>query len=179
MRHRLWLGSLTCTLMVQACSRDGVRPEAARDLARAPGRTSSPPAARAAALKPAAASTDSTFDTTVVQDVRGERRFEYLVRPQGPRLTLIVRGDSTYNQVKELLLLRAGDTVPIQRIEAMPEAPPLREPDIVFEDVNADGYADLKLLGAWGSGGLYWWTWHFDPRTSRLVGDSSAANPVM
>jgi hypothetical protein len=34
------------------------------------------------------------FDTTVVQDVRGVRRFEYVVRPTGPRFTLVVRGDS-------------------------------------------------------------------------------------
>jgi hypothetical protein len=130
-------------------------------------------------LRPAAASTESTFDTTIVQDVRGERRFDYVVRPQGPRFTLVARGDSTENHIAELDLLSPGDTVPFQRIEAMPEAPPRGERDIKFEDINHDGYADLMVLGAWGSGGLYWWSWHFDPRTAQLVADSSAADPVM
>jgi hypothetical protein len=129
--------------------------------------------------RPAAGTTDSTFDTTVVQDVRGERRFTYTVRPGGPSFTVVLRGDSGDNQVAELLLLRPGQKVPVQRIEAMPEAPPRGQRDIVFEDVNQDGYADLKLLGSWGTGGLTWWIWYFDPHADSLVPDSSAAHPVM
>jgi hypothetical protein len=177
MHYRLWARWLTCALLAQACSRDSRRAGEVTD-AQAPAMTL-PSAARSTVLKPAGVSSDSTFDTTIVQDVRGVRRFEYLVRPGGPHFTLVVRGDSAYNQVTEFLLLRPGDTIPIQRIAAMPEAPPLHEPDVQFQDVNGDGYSDLRLLGAWGSGGLHWWTWHFDPRTSRLVADSSAANPVM
>ncbi len=177
MRYRLWPQWLACTLLVQACSRDSARMAGVSDAVQAPAMTL--PRANWPMLKPAGATTDSTFDTTIVQDVRGERRFDYRVRPQGPHFTLIVRGDSTANQVAELVLLRAGDTVPVQRIEAMPEAPPRGEPDIVFADVNVDGFVDVKVLGAWGSGGLYWWSWHFDPRSGRLVADSSAADPVM
>lgn len=166
MRYRRWYRLLACSLVIQACSNDSTPKAAQRD-------------AVSRIRRPTAASSDSTFDTTVVQDVRGVRRFEYVVRPTGPRFTLVVRGDSADNQVAELLLFREGDSVAVQRIEAMPEAPPKGEPDIVFQDVNADGYTDLKVLGSWGTGGLSWWTWHFDPRTSRLVADSSAADPVM
>jgi hypothetical protein len=136
------------------------------------------PAEESRTLKPAAYSSDSTLDTTVVQDVRGERRFDYLVGRGGLRYTLVARGDSVDNQVAELLLIGPCDAV-VQRFGAMSETPPRGEHDIVFQDINGDGYADRKLLGCWGTGGLSWWTWHFDPRTSRLVADSSAADPVM
>jgi hypothetical protein len=131
------------------------------------------------ALQPASYSSDSTFDTTVVQDVRGARRFDYLVAPNGPHYTLVARGDSSDNHVAELLLFGPDPAAPLQRIEAMPEPPPRGERDVVLEDLNGDGYRDLKVLGAWGTGGPIWWTWHYDPSTRRLVPDSSAAQPVM
>ena len=171
---RIWLIWAVIFVGCKARSGSGAAPP---DSAGVAPSSSVPPRTRP--LQPAAYSSDSTFDTTVVQDVRGDRRFDYVVRPQGPRFSLVLRGDSAYDQVAELLLFPAGDTVPVQRIEAMPEPPPHGERDVRFEDTNGDGYADLKLLGAWGTGGLVWWTWHFDPGTARLVPDSSAANPMM
>jgi hypothetical protein len=176
MRPTQWQRCLAWTLCLQACSK-GIMPKSAPRDSAGP-RAANVPAARAQPVKPAAYSSDSTFDTTIVQDVRGERRFDYLVRRDGPRYALLARGDSVENQVAELFLIGSGDSV-VQRIEAMPEAPPRGERDIVFEDINGDGYADLKVLGSWGTGGLSWWTWHFDPRSRRLVADSSAADPVM
>lgn len=107
----------------------------------------------------------------------------FAIHPELPIYTFHLNGDKTTNLV-ETISIYTNDTEPHQSLQAEMDEPPISSSHFfTTEDVNFDGYQDLKLLYHWGaSGNTYYHYWLFDP-TSQLFQRATAfdelSNPTV
>lgn len=88
----------------------------------------------------------------IVQDLRGEHIFSFNINPDLPEFKFVLRGDSEYNVIDQIIIYQSTDLIPIQAISVYQGESPLRDEEYFFaKDFNFDGYKDIALLNYWGS----------------------------
>ena len=120
----------------------------------------------------------------ITEDVRGTSTFEGKIHPDLPRYVFHLIGDLESNTFVRIDVSRESEPTVIQSLQ-IPEADrPYRGTRYFqLEDVNFDGYSDIKLLsfsGATGNG--YYYYWLFDRKTDQFVFSqefSKFCNPIL
>lgn len=88
----------------------------------------------------------------IVQDVRGEHIFSFNINPDLPDFKFVLRGDSEYNVIDQIVIYQSRDLLPVQTITAYQDGSPLKDEEYFFAlDFNFDGYKDIALLNWWGA----------------------------
>ncbi|RJP69723.1 MAG: hypothetical protein C4539_07365 [Ignavibacteriales bacterium] len=100
------------------------------------------------------------------QDVRGENIFYFSVNHRLPAFKFILIGDSSYNNIIEIIIYKNSDSKPLQNIsiEEFIE-PPIKGTEYFTTcDFNFDGYKDIMLLKFCGAtGNRIYQAWLFNP----------------
>ena len=111
----------------------------------------------------------------VVEDVREGGAFTFRIHPRSPIYTLHLIGNPASNTIVRIEVFRQNDPTLIQTLEAGMGEPPYRGADYFqAEDINFDGYLDIKLLAWWGAtGNAGYRYWLFDKETDRFVYDEA------
>jgi uncharacterized protein len=109
--------------------------------------------------------------------------FDFLIDPKLPpfHFKLLLRKD--LNSVYKIEVYKAGQASPFQILDArMDESPYQNAEYFQAEDINFDGYNDVKLLIMWGAtGNLIYDYYIFDPTTEKFAFSkpvSDLLNPV-
>ncbi len=131
----------------------------------------------------AAFSQDSSQFCEVVEDVREGGTFRFRIHPSLPIYAFHLIGDPASNTLVRIEVSRQNDPTIIQTLEAGMGEPPHRGADYFqAEDINFDGYLDIKLLVWWGATGNKGYRyWLFDKETDHFVYDeafSELCNPI-
>jgi hypothetical protein len=93
------------------------------------------------------------------------------VHPRIGDRRIVVRSDAERIAVM-IEIHRPGDPRPVQRLVAQAGEPPPggRSPQAIAEDLDGDGYLDLRVLAWWGAtGNAGYLAWRFDPATGAYV----------
>lgn len=103
----------------------------------------------------------------LVTDVRGGRQIEVEIHPSLPRYVFRLVGDRQNNIVQSIEVRQAGKSTVLQTLQSRMDEPPYRNAQYFrAEDLNFDGYRDLRLLIAWGATGNETYdAWLFNPKT--------------
>ena len=110
--------------------------------------------------------------------------FVLSVRSTLPPYRFTVRHDPATGSVTRVEIAREDHPEAVQVLEGLTaeEPPPGGVDDVAAEDVNFDGYADLRVLAMWGATGNRTYDWFlFDPAAGRFVPEpalSDLVNPV-
>ena len=106
-----------------------------------------------------------------VEDLRAGATFRFQIHPSLPVHVFRLVGDPASNTVERIEVSRDGEATPFQILEDIDMEPPYRGARYFrTEDVNFDGYQDIKLLRWWGATGNAGYAyWLFDPATRRFV----------
>ena len=131
----------------------------------------------------AAFSQDQVPLSEVVEDVRGGTAFQFRIHPSSLIYAFHLIGDPASNTIVRIEVSRQNDPAIIQTLEAGMGEQPYRGADYFqVEDINFDGYLDIKLLAWWGATGNKGYRyWLFDKETDHFVYDeafSELCNPI-
>jgi hypothetical protein len=116
-------------------------------------------------------------DSNRVQgNIRGVHTFDCQISPRLPVYTFAVVGD-TDNYISEIRISVKGSTGVQQVLTGFGTEPPYKGSKYLqFEDLNFDGYKDIKLLAWWGSGGQGYNIWLFHPLKETFVYNEQLSN---
>ena len=108
--------------------------------------------------------------TALHDDVRGERTYRCVLRPGMAPLRLVLVGDPVENLIARVEIHRAGGVRPMQVLrDVQGEPPPRGTSSLVAEDLDGDGYLDLRVLRSWGAtGNTSYAVWRWAPAVGRF-----------
>ena len=119
----------------------------------------------------------------VVEDVRGGTTFQFRTHPSLPIYVFHLIGNPELNTIAHIEVARRGDPTIIQTLETRESDSPYRGAAYFeAEDINFDGFLDIKLMTTWGATGNTGYDyWLFDKETGRFVYEeafSELCNPT-
>lgn len=119
----------------------------------------------------------------VVTDVRGGAICHFNIHDGLPIYNFHLVGNPEYNMIDRIEITKGNESAFSQTLEAGDSEPPYRDAKFfVAEDINFDGYKDIKFMIFWGATGNTGYTyWLFDPSKNLFVENknlSSLSNPT-
>ncbi|MDO8590573.1 MAG: hypothetical protein Q7R65_01195 [bacterium] len=120
----------------------------------------------------------------VVSDVRGGAICNFYIHDGLPVYNFYFKGNAEYNTIDRIEITKGIESkVLVQTLEAgMGEPPPSGGKFFGAQDMNFDGYKDIRLMSWWGATGNTGYTyWLFDPSKNIFVENSdlsSLSNPT-
>lgn len=107
----------------------------------------------------------------VAEDVRNGANFTFKIHPGFPTYRFHLVGNRESNTIDRIEVSKGNDTTIIQVLKDFEMEPPYRGARYFQrEDINFDGYVDIKLMNWWGATGNSGYNyWLFDPRKGRFV----------
>lgn len=120
----------------------------------------------------------------VVTDVRGGAICNFNIHSGLPIYNFYLRGNAEYNTIDQIEITKGVESkILVQKLEAgMGEPPPRSGNFFGAQDMNFDGYKDIRLMSWWGATGNTGYTyWLFDPSKNIFVENtdlSSLSNPT-
>ncbi len=106
------------------------------------------------------------------EDVRNGATFKFKIHKSLPAYTFHLVGNRESNLIDSIEVSKGNDTAIIQVLKDFEmDEPPFRGAKYFqAEDINFDGYRDLKLLSWWGvTGNKGYSYWLFEPKKNRFV----------
>jgi hypothetical protein len=119
----------------------------------------------------------------VVSDVRGGAICHFNIHSSLPVYNFYLKGNVEYNTFDQIEITKGIESeLLVQKLEVGMGEPPYRDAKFfVAEDMNFDGYKDIKLMSFWGATGNTGYTyWLFDSSKNLFVENkdlSSLSNP--
>ena len=105
--------------------------------------------------------------------VRGTHVVPASINSTLPLFNITVEADSAWGEIGSLRVTRKGDDRAEQSLlndTLMPADPAYSITEaLLIEDINFDGYKDIRLLDSRGSGGRHYFVWLFDARADSFV----------
>lgn len=99
------------------------------------------------------------------------------------KLKLILRSD--WHVVEKIEIYKSDQSDPIQTLQSRMDAEPYQNKNANYfqaQDINFDGYKDIKLLIWWGATGNEGYDfWLFDPNSEKFIFNSQLSkigNPI-
>ena len=119
----------------------------------------------------------------VVTDLRGGVECRFRIHPDLPIYVFHLIGNPADNMIDRIEIVPENTTAPMQVLDTNMGEPAYRDAEYFSaEDMNFDGYQDIKLLAWWGATGNKGYVyWLFDPLKKRFVKNdalSELSNPV-
>lgn len=119
----------------------------------------------------------------VVTDVRGGAICHFNIHNGLLIYNFHLVGNPEYNTIDRIEITKGNESALSQTLEAGMGEPPYRDAKFfVAEDMNFDGYKDIRLMSFWGATGNTGYTyWLFDPSRNFFVENkdlSSLSNPT-
>lgn len=120
----------------------------------------------------------------VVTDVRGVAICRFNIHNGLPIYNFYLRGIAEYNTIDQIEITKGIESkLLVQKLEAgMGQPPPSGGNFFGAQDINFDGYKDIRLMSWWGATGNTGYTyWLFDPSKNIFVENtdlSSLSNPT-
>lgn len=108
----------------------------------------------------------------VTEDVRNGATFIFKIHRKLPSYTFHLVGNLEFNAFERIEVSKGNDTTIIQVLKDFEmDGPPYRGAKYFqTEDINFDGYTDIKLLSWWGATGNSGYNyWLFEPKKGRFV----------
>ncbi len=113
-------------------------------------------------------------DVSIETDIRGGVQCQFSINMDLPEYSFRLISDPQKNIITKIEVVRGDESTPNQTL-IVPESmePPYRDAGFfAAEDVNSDGYKDIKLLMWWGvTGNKGYQYWLFDPSKNIFVMD--------
>jgi hypothetical protein len=120
----------------------------------------------------------------VVSDVRGGAICRFNIHDGLPIYNFYLRGNAEYNTIDQIEITKGIESkLLVQKLEIGMGEPPYRDAKFfAAEDMNFDGYKDIKLMSFWGVTGNTGYTyWLFNPSKNLFFEHkelSSLSNPA-
>jgi hypothetical protein len=107
----------------------------------------------------------------VTEDVRNGTSFTFKIHPGLLTYVFHLVGNHDWNTIDRIEVSKGTDTTIIQVLKDFEMEPPYRGAKYFQgEDINFDGYADIRLMRWWGAtGNNAYHYWLFDPGKGRFV----------
>lgn len=120
------------------------------------------------------------FDNAVSDlrsDLRGGAVCYFKINPNLPIYTFRLIGNQ-YNTIDRIEIIKGSENTVNQTLEADIEEPPLSKSEFFSaEDINFDGYEDIRLMNWWGATGNTGYVyWLFDPQKSLFARNNDLSN---
>ena len=115
----------------------------------------------------------------VVTDVRGGAICHFTIYNSLPVYNFYLRGNVEYNTIDQIEITKGIESkILVQKLEAgMGEPPVSGENFFGAQDMNFDGYKDIRLMSWWGATGNTGYTyWLFDPSKNIFVENSDLSS---
>ena len=114
----------------------------------------------------------------LVSDVRGGAICNFYIHDGLPVYNFYLRGNVEYNTINQIEITKGIESkVLVQKLEVGMGEPPYRDAKFfVAEDINFDGYKDIKLMSFWGATGNTGHTyWLFDSSKNLFIENKDLA----
>jgi len=117
-----------------------------------------------------------------IESKESEEVFEFVIHPQIPPMKFKLIWRSDWHVVERIEIYKSDQSDPIQILQSRMDAEPYQNSNYFQpEDINFDGYKDIKLLIWWGvTGNEGYDFWLFDPNAEKFIFNSQlskAGNP--
>gem|GEM_PF-3403718 len=117
----------------------------------------------------------------IYENFSGVKEIRAKIHNDSDKFTFRLIGDNKENKINKIQVITPSGVV--QTIEPeMEETPPKGSKYFILEDLDFDGYKDLKILSMWGAtGNLFYKCWLYDPKEAKFIFDealSDMGNPL-